>query len=98
MKKITLCVAIFMCGLSQLPAQTASKSGAAIANQKKSTKSEVGEDVLQKMISTGFPKFVSTGYPMADNARYQKQKEKWIMENPVLYKSMQKSKTITAKK
>jgi hypothetical protein len=68
-----------------------------IATPKKNFKTEVSEDVFQKLIESGFPKYVSTGYPVGDNARYQKQKEKWINENPELYKLL-KTKTITSKK
>ncbi|MES2514514.1 MAG: hypothetical protein V4580_10235 [Bacteroidota bacterium] len=98
MKKIIFCFIIFIFGLNRLSAQTVSKKGNAIANQKKTFKSEPSEDVFQKLVDSGFPKYVSTGYPAGDNARYQKQKEKWISENPELYKTLNKPKTITAKK
>ncbi|MES2761062.1 MAG: hypothetical protein V4677_02605 [Bacteroidota bacterium] len=99
MKKIICCVIVFICGLNQLSAQTVSKKGTAIANQKKTFKTEASsEDVFQKLVDSGFPKYVSTGYPAGDNARYQKQKEKWISENPELYKALTRPKTITAKK
>jgi hypothetical protein len=98
MKKIIFYFIIFIGGMNHVSAQTVSKKGTAIANQKKTFKPQPSEDVFQKLVDSGFPKYVSTGYPAGDNARYQKQKEKWISENPELYKTMNKTKAITAKK
>ena len=59
---------------------------------------EANQHATSKLIvAPGFPAFRNTGNPEVDTQNYREAKEKWIHDNPELYKSLtsEKKGTIT---
>lgn len=55
------------------------------------------ETVANQELPADFPRFVNTGNPEFDNAKYQNEKAKWINDNPERYKALTSEQSIEEK-